>query len=80
MKFNRDKLQKVLDESGESIAGFAERANLHQNTIRYLLHGKRYDPASSTLAKFAEITGLPMEYFMDDCAERTSPTQEAPDA
>ena len=60
----KDKLQKLIDQTGESMYAVAKDTGLSQTAIAAYLNGD-YEPKLEALRKLAEHFDVPLKYFIE---------------
>ena len=67
-----DYMRKALELSGLDVQTVADRIEVHRNTISSWING-RNNPRPRDLRRFAEVTGVPLEWLEESRPRESNP-------
>jgi transcriptional regulator with XRE-family HTH domain len=74
--FNRENIEKLMNEKGWTRYRLAKESNLGQSTVHEIMSGKKKTPTSTTLQKLANALGVSVNAFFDDEVTEIIPVKE----
>ena len=58
-------LERLMDESGTTYRGLADRTDLSAGYLNHLVHGNRPVPSNAVIERLAEALGVEPEHFLE---------------
>jgi transcriptional regulator with XRE-family HTH domain len=58
-------LERLMDETGTTYRGLADRTELSAGYLNHLVHGNRPVPSNAVIERLAEALGVEPEHFLE---------------
>jgi transcriptional regulator with XRE-family HTH domain len=58
-------LERLMDETGTTYRGLADRTDLSAGYLNHLVHGNRPVPSNAVIERLAEALGVEPEHFLE---------------